>query len=417
MSHTKKIKLCFASPQFFPTYGGAQQRYLRYLPGLAAESLDVCVFAGTATEEKVTRGDTTSEWSKYRVGEMIPVELINGTPVHRLRLPERKGGYRRWVFNRGLNRFCSDPTTRPDVLHMLGTIRVGSIPFVKRYQRLGIPTLYSVTTASKTVRKKRFFDRRLLKFRVLFSTMDCVVANSPAVIDGLREMGVSTRLELIQNGVDLEKFHPARSPEQSRALRDSLGIGPDDRMILAVGAVMPRKGSDLLLDAWVRLSQKHPNAHLVFAGPRYDIAQTEKGEFRQRIEGLLRAAPDPDRVHFPGIVEDVPDYLRAADLFVLASRLEGMPNSVLEAMACAVPVVMTPFVGLSADLGRADQEYLLVDRNAEALAQGLDRLLEDVELRGALGRRGRCWVETHWPLEASVRRHAELYEQLVQARR
>jgi len=153
-----KTRLCFATPQFYPTYGGSHQRYLRYLPGFSEGGLDVEVFTGTATDEKVTRGDAAAQWETYPVGAMLPPELVNGTPVHRLRLPTSKGPMRRLAFNRGLDRFCRAPATHPDVVQLLGTIRVGAIPWVRRLQRSGIPTLYSVTTASKTVRKRRFFE-------------------------------------------------------------------------------------------------------------------------------------------------------------------------------------------------------------------------------------------------------------------
>jgi glycosyltransferase involved in cell wall biosynthesis len=413
MTDETPTRLCFATPQFYPTYGGSHQRYLRYLPGFREQGLAVRVFAGTATDEKVTRGDAAETWRDHKVGTMLAEESVNGTPVHRLRLPTSKGPYRRWTFSRGLDRFCHDPATRPDVVQLLGTIRVGAIPWVKRLQGLGIPTLYSVTTASKTQRKKKYFDRRLFKFRLLFNSMDCVVTNSGAVGDALREMNVSTRIEVIPNGVDLARFSPASSPETARSVREELGIGASARLVIAVGAVMPRKGSDLLLDAFLRTAAQDTNVHLVFAGPRYDIAQAEKSEFRDRMGSLLNDPIAAGRVHFLGIVEDVPRYLQAADVCVLASKLEGMPNSVLEAMACGIPVVVTPFVGLSDDLGRADREFRLCERSPEALAATLTELIGDPAARTTLGTAGRCWVEERLPLNASVTRHVELYEELV----
>lgn len=412
------IRLCFATPQFYPTYGGSQQRYLRYLPGFRDLGLDVRVFTGTATDEKVTRGNAAEQWARYDVGALLPPERVNGTPVHRLRLPTHKGPRRRWVFNRGLNRFCRDPDTRPDVVQLLGTIRVGAIPWVRRLQALGIPTLYSVTTASKTVRKKKLIDTRQLKFRTLFNTMDCIVTNSRAVGDALATMGVCTRIEVIPNGVDLERFRPADSPATARsAVRAELGIDPSARLVIAVGAVMPRKGSDPLLEAFLQTARTDPRAHLVFAGPRYDVAQAEKSDFRDRMSTLLADPVAAERVHFLGIVDDVPRYLQAADVCVLASKLEGMPNSVLEAMGCAVPVLMTPFTGMSDDLGRPGREYHLCERSSEALARALSELLGDRQALARLGEAGRAWVEQHLPLQVSVARHVELYRDLVAAYR
>jgi glycosyltransferase involved in cell wall biosynthesis len=407
-----------ATPQFYPTYGGAEQRYRRYLPGLRDSGLDVMVFAGTATDEMVTRGDALNQkWKAHPVGSMLPLETINGSPVFRLRLPSRKGPRRRWMFSQRLDSFCRDPATRPDVVQLLGTIRVGAVPWVKRLQGLGIPTLYSVTTASKIVRKKRFFDTRLMKFRALFSAMDAVVTNSAAVGDALKEMGVSSRIEVIPNGVDIERFRPAPSQEIRRSVRAELELGADAQLVIAIGAVMARKGSDLLLDAFLRVARDNPYAHLLFVGPRYDLAQTEKSDFQESMAKLLCDPLAADRVHFLGIVEDVPRYLQAADLCVLASRLEGMPNSVLEAMACAVPVLMTPFTGMSDDLGRPQREFLLCERNTDALTDAMVSLLDDPAGRSSLAHAGRRWVEDRLPLDLSVKRHVDLYKDLVTAYR
>jgi glycosyltransferase involved in cell wall biosynthesis len=298
-------------------------------------------------------------------------------------------------------------------VQLLGTIRFGAIPWIKRLRRLGIPTLYSVTSASKTVRKKQHFDMRLAKFRTLFNSMDCVVTNSSAVSDALRAMNVSTRIEVIPNGVDLVRFSPAPTPETNRSVREELGMRPTDRLVIAVGMVMPRKGSDLLLDAFLRRAVHDANVHLVFAGPGYDDVQAGKSEFADRMGMLLRDPNAARRVHFLGMVDDVPRYLQAADVCVLASKLEGMPNSVLEAMGCGIPVIVTPFVGLSDDLGQAGREFRLCERSPEALAAALTELLDDPQARTTLGTAGRVWVEQHLPLSASVARHVQLYEELA----
>ena len=77
MTTRRPTRLCFATPQFYPTYGGSHQRYLRYLPGFGARGLEVRVFTGTATDEKVTRGDAASQWEAYPVGAMLPPETVN----------------------------------------------------------------------------------------------------------------------------------------------------------------------------------------------------------------------------------------------------------------------------------------------------------------------------------------------------
>ena len=127
--------------------------------------------------------------------------------------------------------------------------------------------------------------------------------------------------------------------------------------------------------------------------------------------GLAAAAPE--RIHFAGSVGDVERYLRAADLFALPSQREGFPNSVLEAMATGLPVVVTPFVGFSERIGRPGRELLQTERSPAALAEALSALLIDRERRGALGSAARDWVETRLGVEHSLDRYAALYHELA----
>lgn len=412
-----RTRLCLASPLFFPTYGGAQLRYLRYLPGLRARGLDVRVFAGTAGPEDMTPDDVAARWKSYRWGRMLPPEEVNGTPVDRVRLPNRKDAVRRWFFNERLFRYCRDPKLRPDVLQLLGTIRIGSIPWIWALRRMGIATLYSVTTASKVTRQRDALDIRLMRFRMLFNAMDCIVTNNRPLSDSLHDMGVTTRVEVIPNGVDLSRFRPATDHEASTALRRELGIGPEEIMILAVGAVMPRKGSDLLVEAWGRLNGRHANTHLVFVGPRHGSTESHHEDFQACLDRLVSESGAPERIHFVGLTDDVPSYLQAADIFALPSKREGMPNAVLEAMACRRAVIMTPFEGLSDDLGRPGTEYLLAEHDCESLTRALTRLVEDSDLRESLAESGWQWIRENMSLDDSVKRYAELYEELAEQAR
>ena len=180
---------------------------------------------------------------------------------------------------------------------------------------------------------------------------------------------------------------------------------------------MPRKGHDLLLESWLKLAKSFPDAHLVIVGPRADLHDPKLAEFGKRIESLVKASGASDHIHFVGMAQDVEEYLRLADIFVLASKREGFPNSVLEAMATGLPVVVTPFLGRSRRMGRPDEHYLLADRSPEALAASVAKLLGSHELRRTIGESGLRLARETFDLEQTLDRYVDLYRELAAAQR
>jgi len=278
--------------------------------------------------------------------------------------------------------------------------------------------VYAVTITSKLSKKRKSPLRRWLTLReqrnrALFNALDCITVNNATMHGLMRDMGVTSRIEIIRNGVNLQLFHPAEDRDDFTRIRESLGIRPDELMVICVGAVMPRKGSDLLLEAWSRVLKRIPGVHLVFVGPRKDLENPALKDFRMRLEQLISDSDAPGQVHFAGLVENVETYLHAADVLVLPSQREGMPNSVLEAMACGVPVIITPFLGLSDDLGKPGEQYLLADFSPDSLAEALCKLLQDPGLRQQLAASALQWIRHTMDLQASLDQYASLYKELA----
>jgi glycosyltransferase involved in cell wall biosynthesis len=418
-----KLRLCLAAQMFYPTYGGSTLRFLRYLPGFQERGIDCCVLTGTPLSEEATAAEDGGQWGQCPIGDMLPIEEVNGTPIHRVRLPAHKGMRRTRLFNQALLQHCMKPEYRPEVVQLVGTLRLKSVPGLSRLRAMGIPLVYAVTNTSKLISKtnrsrlRQAVSLRRWRYRQLFNYMDCIVVNNTPMLELMRAMGVTARIEAIPNGVNLQRFRVADDSGGRRELRERLGIGDGEFMITTVGAVMPRKGSDLLLEAWVQVNRKLGNSHLVFVGPRKDLENPRLTDFRDRLAGLVNESGTPERVHFVGLADEVETYLQASDLFVLASRREGMPNSVIEAMACATPVIITPFLGLSDDLGKAGEQYLLSDFEPDTLAGLMTDVLTNADLRTSLRRSGRQWIEQTMDLRHSLDRYAALYRELAGRRR
>lgn len=415
-TEAKRTRLWLTSPHFYPTYGGAQNRYRSYIPGFLDRNLDVRIMTGTPQIEERSEADRDVNWYEAAPGSWLPRTILDGAPLERIRLPDNKSSARTRIYYDGLLEVCQRPADAPVVAQLLTNMRPEALPWLGKLRDCGIATLYSMSQFPTWQQRptKRLLRRR--GYRKVYNAFDALVTNSEAIQDLLRDIGVTTRIEYIPNGVNLRRFHPVASEEefQSReALRYRFGIPADHKIIVAVGAIMPRKGPDKVLGAWRRILPRFPNTHLLFVGPRADTHDPKLKKFGDGIGDLVASSGAADQVHFTGIVDDVENYLRAADIFILASSREGTPNSVLEAMATGLPCLVTPYLGMSAGIGRAGEHYQLVDRDQAAIAEALTGLLQSEPLGSTFGDKGRRYVVENIDQQHSLDRYVALYEELA----
>lgn len=176
------------------------------------------------------------------------------------------------------------------------------------------------------------------RWQILAAARRCkaVMSASGALRAQLVEAGVDAgRAHVVYNGVDAALFHPADKATTRRAL----GVGADERLLLFIGNLKPNKGCVDLLEGFIQIAHTEPRATLVFIGG---------GEAHAHL--LARAAEHglAQRVRLLGKVDHalLPAWLAASDLLCLPSHSEGVPNVVLEAMACGVPVVASTVGGI-----------------------------------------------------------------------
>lgn len=406
------VEVCLASPVLYPPRGGAETRFLSYLSGFRQRDINVRLLTGTPKAKKLTNLDRTQSWFSAPPGQLIPTDPVNGTPVHRVRLFDRSGWRRVFIFNRTLLRYCRKPEYKPDIVQLIEPLSPLATPWLYRVKSLGISTVFAYTLPYELPDKwlKRTFRKSALK--ALYSQLDCVITGSSATRAHAYDLSLRNRTEVIPNGVDLQRFRPVPG-EAKRALRLSLGLGEIDRMMITVGSMIPRKGIDLLLKSWQTLAKQFPDMHFVLIGPRTDVNDPKLSAFNKKLIGLVNASGAGNRVHFTGRVQNVETYLQAADLFVFASEREGMANVILEAMASGLPVVLTPHIGLPPDFGEPSRHYLLADRNPAAIVEVVSELLQNREHCRELSDNGRKWVEETMCLDRILDRYAALYHELA----
>ena len=405
------LKLCLAHPVFYPTFGGGSLRFLRYLPGLRKRDVQTRVLTGTARAKDASHPGDPHDWSRLPIGRMLPVDSIEGVPVHRVRLPDVTSARRTAIYFRALIALCRDPATRPDVIQLHSFERLESLYWVPRLRHLGIPMVYAIQISSPRIHCSRL-ARALhpTMLRIFYDQFDGIVTSSEQIERHLRRLGVERPIAVIPNGVDLLR-HRAADAAARLAARARIGIRGKGPVLLSVGAVSPRKGTDLLIEAWANLLPRHPDLELVLVGPRHDQGPRRHGSFERRIDALIQGSGHGHQVHLLGVRDDVPELYAAADVVALpTSREGGTPNVVLEAMACGVPVLLTPFEGQSNAIGRPGVEFAQTTRSVQALSGTLADLLMNEARRAELAQSGLDWVRTHLDLDRSLDRFADFYE-------
>lgn len=187
---------------------------------------------------------------------------------------------------------------------------------------------------------------------------------SSALVDILRGWGVdASRLHVMRNGVDLERFTPLPQAE----MRQALGVSGSP-VLIAVGNLVELKGHRLMIEALVDLQQTHPEVQLLIVG---------NGPERASLEDHARALEVWSRVRFVGSVDNshLARWYSAADLLVQASSREGWANVLLEAMACGTPVVATDVGGCREIIAHPDAGGLIEYRDARSIAHAVRQLL------------------------------------------
>jgi L-malate glycosyltransferase len=206
------------------------------------------------------------------------------------------------------------------------------------------------------------------------------VTLTPSMEAELAATALPVRSELIPVPVDTTAFRPATAVEREGA-RAALDLAPDAFVVVFVGHLEPRKGVERLVEAFARLAGDHARSRLLLVGGGRGVA----GNTEPALRALVRAEGLDDAVRFCGVQQDPRPYLRAADVFALPSFREGMPNTLLEAMASGLPCVAPASAG-GDELLDAETGLVPASNEPADLLVALTALASDPGRRAAMGR-------------------------------
>jgi glycosyltransferase involved in cell wall biosynthesis len=303
-----------------------------------------------------------------------------------------------WRFFRYLRHF------RPDLIHA----HMFHASILARIARLatGIPVVCTIHSEIECSHRKTSANLREWLYRVT----DFAASRTTAVSKRVRERYVEKqivpahRIEVIDNGVDVERFRP--DAEQRSQTRESLLWG-GSFVWLAAGRLAIAKDYPNLIEAFHQVHREFPNSRLAIAG---------EGPLRPTLEEVVAHHGLKSAVSLLGLRADVPQLMNACDAFVMSSAWEGGPLVLLEAAACARPVVSTE-VGIAPQIVIPGKTGFLVSpRNSTELTDAMKQIMEMTpEQREYIGEMARLQVVDRFALASVYRRYQNLYEGMLAA--
>lgn len=232
-----------------------------------------------------------------------------------------------------------------------------------------------------------------------YAQPDRIVAISQCINRVLRAYGVpDAKLRVVMSGIDLARL------DVPPVERESLGIPADAVLAGNVAALVGHKDHATLIAAMPAILHEVPHLRLVIAG---------EGALRKPLESQIRDMGVSRAVKLLGLRDDVPRLLRALDLFVLSSSEEGLGTSILDAMACGVPVVATDAGGISEMVTDGETGLLTPIRDPSALASAVVRMVRDADLRARVTAAAANRVRERFTVDRMVEGNLRVYEELL----
>ena len=397
------MKICIFTETYYPVMGGGETQAQLLAEGLIANGHSVAILT--------RRSD--SSLKKH--------ECYGKVDVHRL-TPVGSGQLKKW----GLL-FSSIP-------ELVKLRRQYDLIFVSGYRIIGLTAVFIGKLLGKRVVLKAdsqgemsgdFFESGLRKFGITKSSppfrmflgfrnwmlkkADAFSAISPEIASEWTSSGIpSDKIHLIPNSVDTSRFTPVAS-SQKTGLRTKLNLSQNATIVIYTGRLVSYKGLPLLLKVWKDLQREHENILLILAGTGgLDIHNCEND-----LREFVKTNGLDENVLFTGNVNNVHEYLQASDFFVFPTENDAFPSSIVEAMACGLPVITTPVGAIKTIISDGETGVLIQPSNFEQLYQALDVMISDSVLAFRLGNIASQDVQHKYAVKIVTDKYQTLFQNLI----
>ena len=383
----KKLSVLMVTGVYYPEVNGATLQCMRVISTLKK---DVNFSVLTTT--------------KYK--NIAKNNVIDGIDVYRHYIGNRLGKFSQlfgisWIFL----------TKKIDIVHLHGfSSRSALIVLISKIFNKKViikMTSFGHDDAISIQNKSRLFF-------LIYSLADTYIGVSPI----FKEMYLKSELNerkyyQIPNGVDTNLFLPLANVKEKNELRSELGLPIDISLILVVGHFSIDKSANHVLDAWLRIQKESNNqSGIVFIG------STNNNSFevdRNIVNSIYSKSKQfiGERVFFVEKTNHIEQYYQAADVYVLSSAREGLPNTLLEAMSCALPVISTRLKGITDWVLNHNVNGMMYDYgDIDALGILLENLLQDNNLCKHIGSNARTTIKDNFNILSTAEKIHKIYEDL-----
>ncbi len=391
-----KIKLCVVSPLYHSSLGGLGRQAKLLTERLAQEDeIDLFVIA---RRMKRMPADTFSQ----------DVEVLRAWSTKPYRHTYEKFSISNLLISLTFSLSCAllliKNRKRFDLVHFHGA----SLPLFINYPLLRLmrkKVIAKVAAANIGTElgsiKGRYFGAGNLVINCM-RNIDAIVAISEEIKEGLFQDGFKqAQIVRIPNFIDIRVFK--RLSEEEKKIKKAQLLDNNRVCVVFSGRFIGRKGIDYLLRAWKVVSEKTDSLlYLLGDGP-----------LLKDMKELAGALSISEKVVFNGHVNNIVDYLNAGDIFVLPSLQEGMPNSLLEAMACGMSVVATKIGGVEDVVEDGYNGLLVKPGDDQDLAMGILKLIQNSDMRKKLSDNAHKTILENYSLESVVPKYLKLYKEVL----
>ena len=289
---------------------------------------------------------------------------------------------------------------RPDILHC--HLIPSNIIAKPLGALLGVPVVINHDHTNDTRRAESRLLLALDRFSNRFASHIVAVSASCREFLITRESIPANDVTLVPNAIDLRRFSPSTARRDQT--RIELGLPASARVVAGVGRLNPQKNFALFLDIAAQLALRFPGLHFLLAGDG-----PEEKMLREKAAALGIA----DRVTFSGYVADTRLVYLAADVLLMPSRYEGLPMTLLEAMAMGLPVVASRLDGIAEVIGDGREGFLVPSDDASLFVERTAALLQDAELSSRIAQNARAKIEASFSVERMTSAVEEIYDRFL----